>query len=146
LLQTGSIGTKCRNIHKTIICVLFQICSNVYNLNKLNVFLLQTSSDDTTCHNIHNTIIYVLFQICNVNNCNYKSVASTQHVTTYIKRLFVSCFRSAASGVWCTMFFIYMTYTLLALHLQECVVSGLLLAVTQLVTIQSNFLSLYIDS
>lgn len=26
--------------------------------------------------------------------------------------------RSASSGVWCTMFFIYMTYTLLALHLQ----------------------------
>ena len=37
------------------------------------------------------------------------------------------------------MFFIYMTYTLLALHLQECVVSGLLLAVTQLVTIRRNF-------
>jgi hypothetical protein len=43
--------------------------------------------------------------------------------------------RSAASGVWCTMFFIYMTYTLLALHLQECVVSGLMLAVTQLVRV-----------
>ena len=26
--------------------------------------------------------------------------------------------KTAASGVWCTMFFIYMTYTLLALHLQ----------------------------
>lgn len=40
--------------------------------------------------------------------------------------------RSAASGVWCTMFFIYMTYTLLALHLQECTVAGLLLGFTQL--------------
>lgn len=30
------------------------------------------------------------------------------------------------------MFFIYMTYTLLALHLQECAVAGCLLGVTQL--------------
>ena len=40
--------------------------------------------------------------------------------------------RTAASGVWCTMFFIYMTYTLLTLHLQECAVAGLMLAITQL--------------
>lgn len=40
--------------------------------------------------------------------------------------------RTAASGVWCTMFFIYMTYTLLALHLQECAVAGFMLAITQL--------------
>ena len=40
--------------------------------------------------------------------------------------------QTAASGVWCTMFFIYMTYTLLALHLQECAVAGFLLGVTQL--------------
>ena len=40
--------------------------------------------------------------------------------------------QTAASGVWCTMFFIYMTYTLLALHLQECAVAGVLLGVTQL--------------
>ena len=40
--------------------------------------------------------------------------------------------KNAASGVWCTMFFIYMTYTLLALHLQECAVAGLMLAITQL--------------
>ena len=40
--------------------------------------------------------------------------------------------RSAAAGVWCTMFFIYMTYTLLALHIQECTISGVLLAVTQI--------------
>ena len=30
------------------------------------------------------------------------------------------------------MFFIYMTYTLLALHLQECAVAGVLLGITQL--------------
>jgi hypothetical protein len=29
------------------------------------------------------------------------------------------------------MFFIYMTYTLLALHVEECTVSGLLLGFTQ---------------
>lgn len=40
--------------------------------------------------------------------------------------------QTAASGVWCTMFFIYMTYTLLALHLQECAVAGVLLGITQL--------------
>ena len=40
--------------------------------------------------------------------------------------------KSAAAGVWCTMFFIYMTYTLLALHIQECAISGILLAVTQI--------------
>ena len=28
--------------------------------------------------------------------------------------------KSAVAGVWCTMFFIYMTYTLLALHIQVC--------------------------
>jgi len=39
--------------------------------------------------------------------------------------------RSANAGVWCTMFFIYMTYTLLALHVEECTVSGLLLGFTQ---------------
>ena len=26
--------------------------------------------------------------------------------------------KNAVAGVWCTMFFIYMTYTLLALHIQ----------------------------
>jgi hypothetical protein len=36
-----------------------------------------------------------------------------------------------SSQVWCTMFFIYMTYTLLALHVEECTVSGLLLGFTQ---------------
>ena len=40
--------------------------------------------------------------------------------------------QTAVSGVWCTMFFIYMTYTLLALHLQECAVAGVLLGITQL--------------
>ena len=45
--------------------------------------------------------------------------------------------RSANAGVWCTMFFIYMTYTLLALHVEECTVSGLLLGFTQ-VSPQSN--------
>ena len=35
--------------------------------------------------------------------------------------------------VWCTMFFIYMTYTLLALHVEECTVSGLLLGFTQVI-------------
>ena len=44
--------------------------------------------------------------------------------------------RSANAGVWCTMFFIYMTYTLLALHVEECTVSGLLLGFTQ-VSLQS---------
>ena len=38
---------------------------------------------------------------------------------------------SGAAGVWVTMFFIYMTYTLLALHIQECAIAGLLLGVTQ---------------
>ena len=42
--------------------------------------------------------------------------------------------RSANAGVWCTMFFIYMTYTLLALHVEECTVSGLLLGFTQVRT------------
>ena len=42
--------------------------------------------------------------------------------------------RSANAGVWCTMFFIYMTYTLLALHVEECTVSGLLLGFTQVPT------------
>ena len=42
--------------------------------------------------------------------------------------------RSADAGVWCTMFFIYMTYTLLALHVEECTVSGLLLGFTQVCT------------
>ena len=41
--------------------------------------------------------------------------------------------RSANAGVWCTMFFIYMTYTLLALHVEECTVSGLLLGFTQVI-------------
>ena len=41
--------------------------------------------------------------------------------------------QTASSGVWCTIFFIYMTYTLLALHLQECAVAGFLLGLTQLV-------------
>merc|ERR1711953_1219636 len=40
--------------------------------------------------------------------------------------------QTAVSGVWCTMFFIYMTYTVLALHLQECAVAGVLLGITQL--------------
>ena len=43
--------------------------------------------------------------------------------------------RSANAGVWCTMFFIYMTYTLLALHVEECTVSGLLLGFTQVKSI-----------
>ena len=45
--------------------------------------------------------------------------------------------RSANAGVWCTMFFIYMTYTLLALHVEECTVSGLLLGFTQVKLISS---------
>ena len=49
--------------------------------------------------------------------------------------------RSANSGVWCTMFFIYMTYTLLALHVEECTVSGLLLGFTQ-VTQNPDFIPL----
>ena len=51
--------------------------------------------------------------------------------------------RSANAGVWCTMFFIYMTYTLLALHVEECTVSGLLLGFTQVTsrrTISDAFL------
>ena len=50
--------------------------------------------------------------------------------------------RSANAGVWCTMFFIYMTYTLLALHVEECTVSGLLLGFTQ-VLLHSRFPSDY---
>ena len=59
--------------------------------------------------------------------------------------------RSADAGVWCTMFFIYMTYTLLALHVEECTVSGLLLGFTQVgmhfsfTTVQIIFLWLYIQ-
>ena len=46
--------------------------------------------------------------------------------------------RSANAGVWCTMFFIYMTYTLLALHVEECTVSGLLLGFTQVQKINNQ--------
>lgn len=40
--------------------------------------------------------------------------------------------RTATSGVWCTLFFIYSTYALLPLPMQETVTSGLLLSVVQL--------------
>ena len=42
--------------------------------------------------------------------------------------------RSANAGVWCTMFFIYMPYPHLALRVEECTVSGLLLGFTQVRT------------
>ena len=46
------------------------------------------------------------------------------HYVTYFETLKVLVVlhsedpKNAVAGVWCTMFFIYMTYTLLALHIQ----------------------------
>ena len=41
--------------------------------------------------------------------------------------------RSAATGAWCTVFFIYLTYTFLPLHIRESSICGSLLGLAQLV-------------